>query len=454
MLKKLYYSYFIISFLGILISSVFFLGHVSSLRFIAAIFTGLFISNILGYRFVKSIISPIQEITEVARDISKGIYDHKIESKSIDEIGQLSSAINIMSYRLRETIEELYDRNAKLEAVLKSIVNGVIAFDTNEKILLINDSAKEILNIKENNIIGKHVLDVVRNSKLHDIFESLIKTKDYSSKNLELNIFNKYLKIYTSPIIHPVSQENLGFVVIINDITEIRKLERIRSEFVANVSHELRTPLTSIRGFVETLREGAIDNPKARDKFLEIIDFESERLTRLINDILTLSEIENLKEGLPSENVELDSEINDVMYIMEKAANDKNITLIKDLKCDGLKIKANKDRLRQMIINLVDNGIKYTQEGGYVKVSTEELHNEIIISIEDSGIGIAKENIPRLFERFYRVDKSRSRKLGGTGLGLAIVKHIVESMKGNISVESEIGKGTKFIIKLYKNNVI
>lgn len=454
MFKKLYYSYFILSLLGIVISSVFFLGHVSTLRLILAILTGLLTSNILGYRFIKSIVSPIQEITEVARDISNGIYDHKIESRSIDEIGQLSSAINIMSYRLRETIEELYDRNAKLEAVLKSIVNGVIAFDTNEKILLINDSAMKILNIEKNNIIGKHILDVVRNSKLHDVFESLINTKDYSAKNLELNILNKYLKIYTSPIIHPISQENLGFVVIINDITEIRKLERMRSEFVANVSHELRTPLTSIRGFVETLREGAVDNPKARDKFLEIIDFESERLTRLINDILTLSEIENLKEGLPLENVALDNEINDILYIMEKAANDKNITLIKDLNCSGLAIKANKDRLRQMIINLVDNGIKYTPEGGYVKVSTIELYNEIIINVEDSGIGIAKENIPRLFERFYRVDKSRSRKLGGTGLGLAIVKHIVESMKGDISVESEIGKGTKFTIKLYKENVI
>lgn len=454
MLKKLYYSYFIISFLGILISSVFFLGYVSNLRFVAAIFSGILISNVLGYRFIKSIISPIQEITEVARDISNGIYDHKIERKSIDEIGQLSSAINIMSYKLRETIEELYDRNAKLEAVLKSIINGVIAFDTHEKILLINDSAREILNIREKNIIGKHVLDFIRNSKLHDIFESLIKTKEYSVKDLELNIFNKYLKIYTSPIIHPLSHENLGFVLIINDITEMRKLERIRSDFVANVSHELRTPLTSIKGFVETLREGAIDNPKARDKFLEIIDFESERLTRLINDILTLSEIENLKDGLLTESVELDSEINDVMYIMEKAANDKNVTLIKNLKCDKVKIRANRDRLRQMIINLVDNGIKYTQEGGYVKVSTIELNNEIIISVEDSGIGIAKENIPRLFERFYRVDKSRSRKLGGTGLGLAIVKHIVESLKGDIFVESEIGKGTKFIIKLYKNDVI
>ncbi|SNX52775.1 two-component system histidine kinase PnpS [Thermoanaerobacterium sp. RBIITD] len=451
MLKKLYYSYFLLSFLGVLISSVFFIGYVSNLRFLLAILHGLLISNIFGYRFVKSIVSPINEITDVAKEITKGNYEHRIEIKSIDEIGQLSSAINIMSERLRETIDELYDRNAKLEAILKSIINGVIAFDDNEKILLINDSARAILDIKENDIIGKHILDVVRNTKFHDILENIIKNKEYTIKNLELNTYNKSLKIYSSPIIHQVTQKKLGFVVIINDITEVRKLEKIRSDFVANVSHELRTPLTSIRGFVETLREGAIDNVQARDKFLEIIEFETERLTRLINDILTLSEIENLKEGFATENIIIDKEIEEIFYIMEKSANDKKIKLIKDLNCDGLKINTNRDRLRQMIINLIDNGIKYTQEGGYVKVSTIDSYDEIIITVEDSGIGISKENIPRLFERFYRIDKGRSRKLGGTGLGLAIVKHIVESMKGNITVESEVGRGTKFTINLPKS---
>jgi two-component system phosphate regulon sensor histidine kinase PhoR len=420
------------------------------IRLIIGILFGLIVSNFFGYRLIKGIVQPINEITDVAKEITKGNYEHRIEIKSIDEIGQLSFAINTMSDKLQETIDELYDRNAKLEAILRSLVNGVVAFDENERILLINDSARTMLGIKDNYAVGKHILDVVRNSKFHDVLEKIIKDKGYNIDNFEIDTFNKHLKIYSSPIVHQVTHKKLGFVVIINDITEIRKLEKIRSDFVANVSHELRTPLTSIRGFIETLREGAIDNVERRDRFLEIIEFEAERLTRLINDILTLSEIENLKEGFVKEDIAIDEEINEIFYIMEKTAEDKNIKLIKDLNCKDVVIKTSKDRLRQMIINLIDNGIKYTPEGGYVKVTTADMENNIVIEVEDSGIGISKENIPRLFERFYRVDKGRSRKLGGTGLGLAIVKHIVESMKGSITVESEVGKGTKFTIVLPK----
>lgn len=450
MLKKSYCKLFLIDLFGILIVTMFFLDYVPLSRFIFTILLGTFITFFLSYRFLRRIIEPIEEITEITKDIANGIYIHELESNSIDEIKELSFAINSMSYKLKDTIEELNDRNAKLEAILKSIVNGVIAFDNNEKILLINDAARKILNIKEKNLIGRHILEVVRNSKLHDLFEDVKKNRNFPSRNLELNVLNKHLKVYTSPILHPISHQNLGFVLIIDDITEMRKLEKIRSEFVANVSHELRTPLTSIRGFIETLRNGAIDNPQARDKFLDIIDFESERLTRLINDILALSEIENVKEGYLKEKIELDNEIEDILYIMEKVAKNKNITLKKDLNCPGFVINTSKDRFHQMMINLIDNGIKYTQEGGFVKVSTQEDDDTIIIQVEDNGIGISKENIPRLFERFYRVDKSRSRKLGGTGLGLAIVKHIVESMKGKIFVESEVGRGTKFIIKFNK----
>jgi two-component system phosphate regulon sensor histidine kinase PhoR len=453
MLKKSYYKLFIINLLGILIVAIFFLGYVPTAKFIFPILLGIFVTGFLSYRFIRNIVEPIKEITEITKDIANGIYSHELESNSIDEIKELSLAVNSMSYKLKETIEELNDRNAKLEAILKSIVNGVIAFDDNEKILLINDAARKILNIKEKDLIGRHILEIVRNSKLHDFFEDVKKNKNSPSRSLELNAFNKHLKVYTSPILHPISHQNLGFVLIIDDITEMRRLEKIRSEFVANVSHELRTPLTSIRGFIETLRNGAIDNPQTRDKFLDIIDFESERLTRLINDILTLSEIENVKEGYPKEEIELDNEIEDILYIMDKVARNKNITLKKDLNCTDLVIKTNKDRFHQMMINLIDNGIKYTPEGGFVKVSTREEGDKIIVTVEDNGIGISKENIPRLFERFYRVDKSRSRKLGGTGLGLAIVKHIVESMKGEIFVESEVGRGTKFIIKFNKTDL-
>ncbi|AAM24834.1 two-component system phosphate regulon sensor histidine kinase PhoR [Caldanaerobacter subterraneus subsp. tengcongensis MB4] len=453
MLRKSYYRLFFINLIGILTLALFFWGKVSIENLLIGVGIALFISFVLSYRFLRRIIDPLQEITEVTKDIANGIYHHGIKDNSIDEIRELYFAVSSMSHKLRETIEELNDRNATLEAILKSIANGVIAFDNAERILMMNDSAKKILGIEEKDLTGRRVFEVIRSSKLYEVFETLRKNKVLSSKSLELNFFNKHLKVYISPILHPVSHVNLGFVLVIDDITEMRKLEKIRSEFVANVSHELRTPLTSIRGFIETLRSGAIENPEAREKFLDIIDFEAERLTRLINDILTLSEIENVKEGYPVEKIEMDKEIEDILYIMEKAAKDKSITLKRDLNCGNLTIIANRDRFHQMMINLIDNGIKYTQEGGFVKVSTRLEGEKIIIEVEDNGIGIPKDKIPRLFERFYRVDKSRSRKLGGTGLGLAIVKHIVESMKGEISVESEVGKGTKFTIRFNRKDL-
>jgi two-component system phosphate regulon sensor histidine kinase PhoR len=438
---------------GLLTLALFFWDKASIKTLLTGIGVALLISVILSYKFLQRIIVPIQEITDLTRDIANGLYRYGIKDNSIDEVRELYIAVTSMSHKLKETIEELNDRNATLEAILKSIANGVIAFDNAERILMINDSAKKILGIKEIDLVGRPIFEIIRSSKLYEVFEVLKKDRAFSSKSLEINILNKYLRVYISPILHPISHVNLGFVLVIDDITEMRRLEKIRSEFVANVSHELRTPLTSIRGFIETLRNGAIEDPRAREKFLDIIDFEAERLTRLINDILTLSEIENVKDGYPLEEIELDKEIENILYIMEKAAKDKNITLKKDLNCKDLIIITNRDRFHQMMINLIDNGIKYTQEGGFVRVKTLLDGGKIVIEVEDNGIGIPKDKIPRLFERFYRVDKSRSRKLGGTGLGLAIVKHIVESMKGEISVESEVGKGTKFTIKFDKKDL-
>ncbi|MGB9779991.1 two-component system histidine kinase PnpS [Caldanaerobacter sp.] len=454
MLKRAYYKLFFINLAGFLTLTLFFWNKVPINTLLIGMAFALLISAALSYKFLQRIIVPIQEITDLTRDIANGIYRYGIKDNSVDEVRELYIAVTSMSYKLKETIEELNDRNATLEAILKSIANGVIAFDNAERILTINDSAKKILGVKERDLVGRPVFEVIRSSKLYEVFETLRKEKAFSYKSLEINVFNKHLRVYISPILHPISHVNLGFVLVIDDITEMRRLEKIRSEFVANVSHELRTPLTSIRGFIETLRNGAIEDPKARERFLDIIDFEAERLTRLINDILTLSEIENVKDGYPLEEIELDKEIENIIYIMEKAAKDKNITLKKDLNCKDLIIITNRDRFHQMMINLIDNGIKYTQEGGFVKVKTASDQEKIIIEIEDNGIGIPKDKIPRLFERFYRVDKSRSRKLGGTGLGLAIVKHIVESMKGEISVDSEVGKGTKFTIKFEKRDLI
>jgi len=231
---------------------------------------------------------------------------------------------------------------------------------------------------------------------------------------------------------------------VVHDITEVKRLENMRTEFVANVSHELKTPLTSIKGFAETLKY--VDDIETRDKFLNIINDEAERLTRLISDILLLSDIEQQRES-KKEKVNVNKAIGDVYNLIKNTADKKNIILsiegedVPDLIGDG-------DRFKQMLINLVDNGVKYCESGDKVVISRRNEKRYCVISVEDTGNGIPQEYIPRLFERFYRVDKARSRAKGGTGLGLAIVKHIVLSFKGNIAVESKVGVGTKFIIKI------
>ncbi len=224
--------------------------------------------------------------------------------------------------------------------------------------------------------------------------------------------------------------KRVGSVIVFNDITELKRLEKVRSDFVANVSHELRTPLTSIMGFVETLRDGNVKDEATLKKFLDIISLETERLTRLINDILTLSKIENVKEDINKELIDLKSEIEDVIYILENKAKGKNIKISLSAQPDNLKVSADKDWIHQLLLNLIDNSIKYNKDNGYIWIRAWENIQNVCISVKDTGIGIKEEYIPRIFERFYRVDKGRSGNAGGTGLGLAVVKHIEDYISG------------------------
>lgn len=464
MQKKLFTTYIILVLLGVGTTSFFFLSTMSKwhmqnivVYMLLSLLLGSSIAILLGLRFLKKIIRPIYEITEIAEDISNGKITKSINEDYEDEIGMLARAIKKMTETLNLTINELHDRNAKLEAVLTSIVNGVIAIDNEEKVLLINNAAAKTLAVDTEHAIGKHILELVRSSKMHDIIDDILKNKKYYETEIELFYPEyRFIKIYTNPIRIPVlsngrfgeGDKNIGLVIVLNDVTEIKKLEKMRSEFAANVSHELRTPLTSIKGFVETLREGALEDKETADKFLEIIELETERLSRLINDILTLSEIEGLKGDLKLAPEKIKDIVEEVIYMLKNQAKEKNITVTYVIEPIDLVMKTNKDRIKQMLLNLVENGIKYTGIGGHVDIKVYAEGKNVTFSVKDDGIGIPKEHIPRLFERFYRVDKSRSRKLGGTGLGLAIVKHIVNSFNGTITVNSEVGKGTEFIINL------
>lgn len=415
---------------------------------------GLIFSLFLGYRVSVNITKPIKEITYAASRVASGELGKRVNISGKDEVGVLADSINDMASKLNDTILSLKDKNIKLEAIMSSVVNGIIAIDSGERILFINPVAAKLLNIAEEDVVGKHLLQVVRSNAIDNYLKELLKGKSFFDTELSIDYpEERVLKLYANPIKQLDKSGIAGIIITIQDITELRKLERMRTEFVANVSHELKTPLTSIKGFAETLKNGAIEDKEDAVRFLDIIEAEADRLYRLISDILSLSELEQKKTKTVSEKIKIDKIVKDVLSMLKGQADKKDIELTSKVQEDIKSPAGDPDKLKQMLINLVDNALKYTPEKGRVSVEAyngTDSHGKdgIVIKVSDNGIGIPKQHIPRLFERFYRVDKARSRKLGGTGLGLAIVKHIVILFEGEIDVKSEVGKGTVFTITL------
>ncbi|GAA0722236.1 ATP-binding protein [Clostridium malenominatum] len=401
---------------------------------ILAIITSLVFSS----KFSLEIVKPIKNLEFITSRVAAGELHRRVNIHSRDEIGQLSKTFNNMAQKLQLTINDVIDKQNKLEAILTSMESGVIAVDKNFKVIIINPYANKIFGIKKD-IIGCNLLDYIRNFELEDILKNSI--DEYREIKI-LNPKERELRIKTADIFN--GRQLMGTVAVVQDITEIKRLENMRSQFVANVSHELKTPLTSIKGFAETLRY--VDDPINKEKFLNIINDEAERLTRLINDILVLSHIENNRE-IKQEVADVNSIIEDVCSLVNNYAMKKNIAIT--IEGENLPIiQGDADRFKQMMLNLVDNAVKYTEENGAVYVKKKVYNNKIIIEVKDTGVGIPKDHIGRIFERFYRVDKARSRVEGGTGLGLAIVKHIILSFEGTIEVESEVGKGSNFIVTI------
>jgi two-component system, OmpR family, phosphate regulon sensor histidine kinase PhoR len=416
---------------------------------IIAMIPGLLLSLFLVYRITISITRPIKEIKDAAVDITQGKLDRSINIIRNDEIGELAKAIDFMADSLKDKIYSIKDKNTKMEAILSSVVNGILAVDSNKHILFINPMAQQMLNIIEGDVEGKHLLQVIRNNKIDNMIRDILENKGFEENEITVNYpFEKIFRLNSNAIRYPESDKIIGIIIIIQDITEIKKLEKVRSEFVANVSHELKTPLTSIKGFVETLKAGAIEDHVTAIRFLSIIEDEADRLNRLISDILSLSLLENKKSKAICEIINTADKIEEIVSLLQSQAACKNINLKSRVEADINKLMGDPDQFKQMLINIVDNAVKYTPEGGAIEVKAYNSGNNVIISVKDNGIGIPKEHISRLFERFYRVDPSRSRNVGGTGLGLAIVKHIIMQFDGKIEVHSQIDKGTEFILSI------
>ncbi|NFU40406.1 cell wall metabolism sensor histidine kinase WalK [Clostridium sporogenes] len=407
--------------------------------YISIILFSFILSFLFSSRISMAMIKPIKNLEFVTSRIARGDFDRRVIINSEDEIGRLGRTFNYMADILENSLVEVKDKQNRLEAILKSMDSGVVAIDKEFKVIMINPYAKKLFGLKRD-IIGENLMDNIRDFEL----EKVLKNKETGYKEISILWPEKRtLRVKSTDIIS--KYDNIGTVAVVQDITDIKKLENMREQFVANVSHELKTPLTSIKGFSETLKY--VEDKKNREKFLQIINDEADRLTRLINDILVLSNIEKQKQELIKEEINLNELIEKVYCLVKKSAEDKNIKI----NIVGEKVSVligNKDKYNQMIINLIDNAIKYTEPNGEINIGTKQDKDNIIFWVEDTGVGISKEHLDRIFERFYRVDKARSRAEGGTGLGLAIVKHIVLGINGKIEVKSEPKKGTKFIVKI------
>lgn len=356
--------------------------------------------------------------------------------------------LNAKIAELNSRINRLENENSQIQAILGSMVEGVIAVDKDTKVISVNPAVEKIFHLLRKETEGKLFLEAFRNNGISELINNVLNKKEFIST--ELNLAWPLQRIFlcnASPIFENNSIS--GCLVVIHDITEIRRLEKVRSDFVANVSHELKTPLTSIKGFVETLLEGAIEDKQNSYNFLKIIQNHTERLNSLINDLLDLSFIESKKASLKIEEFKIRDLLDEVLCAFRSQINKKLIEVYNGLAV-GLSVRADRDRIEQVLVNLIDNAIKFNREKGFIKIYAEDLKDKIKITVEDSGSGIPQKDNPRIFERFYRVDKARSRELGGTGLGLSIVKHIVELHGGTVGVESIEGLGSQFCFSLPK----
>ena len=407
----------------------------------------LLIITILLIRYTLSLRTYLKEFMKVSRDISNKQFDSKVRGQMSGEIGEFAKNFNYMIDTINFTIRDITDKNTQLKSIMQSVSHGILAIDTRGKILLINDLAKKM--VEGDSYVtaeGKNIRQFIKNEL---ILESVLHNMcSEHSTIIQKNIKNDIIyKIKIDPVHFEDTDAVIGFIINIENITEYAKLENMRKEFVANVSHELKTPITSIQGFIETLKMTDNLDEDTKNRFLTIIENEATRLTRLIDDILLLSTIEN-KTKKKVEKVDLFEVFEEVHEVINYIAKKKNIKVKYDFENKDIDLWEYSGYIRQILLNIISNAIKYTGENGEVSIKQYIKSEKVFIEVKDNGIGIPEEDIERIFERFYRVDKARSRSVGGTGLGLAITKHMIKALNGNIKVESELGVGSKFIIEL------
>jgi len=417
------------------------------------IWAGLFITCVVGFislMVARRISRPLEIMRHGVDKFAAGELSFRFETSGSKEMSRLTNSLNLMAEQLDDKIKKIIEQKNEQEAVLESMVEGVIAIDNDGKIININRAAAGLFAIEAAASIGRNIYELIKFSDLVNLIKRTLTDKQPVEEEISYGTDEQhlYLQVHGTPLKN-AKEDVVGAVVVLNNVTRMRRLEKVRRDFVANVSHEIRTPLTTIKGFAETLLDGAVENPKNARGFLKIISKQSDRLNAIIEDLLILARLEQEDDRAQVyfQAASIRKVLKNAIKVCEPAARRKNIKLILQSD-DSFKVEINQDLLEQAVVNLLDNAIKYSTVGDRVFVKAQDKNGYIRISVSDNGVGIPKKHLPRLFERFYRVDKARSREQGGTGLGLAIVKHIVQVHNGTVFVESEPGKGSNFIIEI------
>ena len=426
----------------------------------------LFVSSLIGllvvvpsaYLIARYLSQPIYDLTHRMIQSVSDTFRPEIASFRGDELDKLSKAFDEIAVRFRNKIDEVSTERDYLQTIFKGMAEGVLVVDERGRILVANHALRQLLHLPTS-VANRTALEIIRNAQLEEAIRNVIRQENSTSfelnlplplgKTFEVNV----VRIASSPEEMEKGAEGVrGAIAVFHDITRLKELEKVRQDFVANVSHELRTPLTTIKGYAETLLEGALQE-KVATQFVQIIKRHADRLTKIVEDLLTLSKIESKEFQLRSEDVLLIEIIDDTIDLVKEAAERKAISILKNDISPLLSVRADRGYLEQVLLNLFDNAIKYGGEGGEIIISAiVEARGEIQVSMRDNGPGIPKEDLPRIFERFYRVDRGRSRELGGTGLGLSIVKHLIQAHGGRVWAESQLGEGSTFYFTLPGSN--
>lgn len=405
-----------------------------------AVVSSLVVTVMIGFVISKSITDPINEVTKKATLLAEGDFNQLVDIKSEDEIGSLSSTFNFLAGELKRSISEISREKSKLEAIINYMEDGLIAINAEGRIIHSNPKAIKMLSNGDqfdDDVIGD----------LLSIYNSGRIDSDVGSKNISAK--GRVLKVNFAPFLDEDSKR-VGIIFVLQDITDAERLENMRREFVANVSHELKTPITSIKSYTETILDGRVDDPEIQKTFLEVVNTEADRMSRLVSDLLELSNFDSQSVKLKKQLYTMDDIIDNCILKIKVTADQKKQTIIKHYHHPSIQAYLDKDKIEQVVLNILSNAIKYSSEAGNIDIELRpgEKPGEFDLVVIDSGMGIPEEDLERIFERFYRVDKARSRALGGTGLGLSIAKEIIEAHEGSIRIESEYNYGTKVTITL------